>query len=334
VATVTDAPRAVPTVAALVGLTPATGLVAWIAVTAWIVGPLAAGHGGDGRSWTLWLSAVLLVAAAAVVLITAGYPISARWTWIAASVAAVAALVPLVDGPAAPGDYAPWHLRSAVVVLAVLLLRGRPAAAWLGAAACAMVVLAWSAVTREDTAAWVAILLRQLILLVIAQALAMGLTRTVRAISSYRDAEEERIRAEVLRSEAARRRGLEVSAIRSLVGPLLHSVAAGGADDAARRDEARILESDLRDLLRGRRLAEPHLLAAARVARARGVDVVLLDDLGDSSVDDGALAAALDWAASRVEVAAGSPVTVRLSRHDGGARVTLVCGDDLDVRDI
>jgi hypothetical protein len=144
----------------------------------------------------------------------------------------------------------------------------------------------------------------------------------------------------VLRSEAARRRHTESAEIRQLIEPFLREVAdgidsaAGGVidgDSSTRRAEARVLESDLRDLLRGRRLAREPLLRAAHDARERGIDVVLLDDLPEDTSDLDAVRHGVTWAAEQLEGTVETPVTVRLARSlTGRAVITFVAGPESD----
>ena len=278
-----------------------------------------------------WLTWVLLAAGAAFAFFPRRDPLPARWTGFAAALAVVAAAAVFWDPPSEASGYAPWFLRSASTVLMLLVLRGRPAAAWIAMMLVTAVVLTWAAVTGEDVGRWVGVVARQLATLVAIQVVAFGLSRAARTISAYRAEQRERVRSEELRSASIRERRAELVTIRSLSAPVLARIAHGD-DDPALRAEAILVEASLRDVLRGRRMAAEPLTTAVLDARRRGVEVTVLDDLGDGDLgdrelDDAQRADALMWAAERVRGAA-SAATVRLSRGSRGALVTVVTGDD------
>jgi len=67
-------------------------------------------------------------------------------------------------------------------------------------------------------------------------------------------------------------------ALEEFATPLLERLATGVTPTAAERTEYALAEAQLRDGLRAGVLMVPEVVAAARAARERGVEVVLLDD--------------------------------------------------------
>ncbi|MEO5535324.1 MAG: hypothetical protein ABIR17_09360 [Pseudolysinimonas sp.] len=286
--------------------------------------------GGIPRSGA-WLTWALLVVAAGAALFPRRDPLRAGWSALAAGLAVVAAAAVFWDPPSEESGYSPWYLRAAATVLIVIVLRRRPAVGWVGMALLTAVVLTWAAVSGEDVAHWIGVIARPLATLVAVQVAAIGLSLAARTVAAYQAEQRQRVRSEVLRSAAIRERRTELAAIRSLSTSVLERIAAD-EDDPAVRKEAILVEGALRDVLRGRRLAREPLTTEARAARQRGVEVVLLDDLGDDLRDEqpgNALASdALVWAADLVRRAAGATATVRLSRRRGRPYVTVLAGDD------
>jgi hypothetical protein len=106
----------------------------------------------------------------------------------------------------------------------------------------------------------------------------------------------------------------------------LQRIADGVADDNDRR-EHRLLEAELRDRIRGRALAAGPLLTEIREARARGVDVALLDDVRDRAPVAEVLEPGLTWAAERVAAVTAGTATIRLALADGAPVVTFATGE-------
>jgi hypothetical protein len=341
-------PASGPSVAEVFGISFRVDVLLWLLITGTnlillLLDPV------DGaplpRAWATW---VLLAVAAAAVFFPRGHPLAPRWTWFAAAAAALGASAMLWYPPTEESGYAPWYLRSGITLLIVLVLRRRPAAAWVAAALVTLTVLLWAATTGEDVGRWVGLISRQLASIVVIQIAAIGLGRAARTIEAYRSEERARVRSEELRSAAIRERRSELATIRTLSAPILERIARG-EDNASVREEAILVEASLRDVLRGRRLAAEPLTTAVLEARRRGVEVIVLDDVGDGDLgkddlDDSQRAAALAWAADRVRAAAGggvpvgtagSHVTVRLSRGSRGPLVTVLTGaDDIVTREL
>jgi hypothetical protein len=277
-----------------------------------------------------WVTWALTAVGASALFFPRGDPLVLPWAGVVLAAAVLAASAVLWDPPSETSGYAPWYIRSATILLVVLILRGRPAAGWIGAALMTVVVMGWVVTSGEEIGPWIGVLARQLVTFVPIQIMALGLAWAARTVAAYRAEERHRVRSEELRSASLRERRREVARIRSLSAPILERIAEG-EDDAALRAEATRVEASLRDVLRGRRLAAEPLATAVRAARERGVDVSLLDDLGETGPSAEEFSgerreAALEWAADLVERSVGDTATIRLAHTPEGPAVTVFSG--------
>lgn len=282
--------------------------VALVVLHAWQVGPsvlsLAAG--------------ALLVFAAGAALLPATAPgstrLPTRWAWIAALFAVLAQCAMVWDAADGhPDGYAPWYTRGATIVCVAVILRHRAGIGWIGALAgyiCA------AAVAGDVLGEWGVLVLRQSAALLAMTVFAVLLGRNERAVAALRDEEHARLRAIHFREAVQRERRGEAARIRQLATGTLQRIAEGETS-AELRHEAMLLEGTLRDILRGGRLASGPVPDAARAARARGVDVALLDDLGEGQSRAPAPDAMLSWVAERLVTAAPPRATVRLAAAPG-----------------
>jgi hypothetical protein len=233
--------------------------------------------------------------------------------------------------PTDPPSYSSWNFGADSFLMFGLALRGRIGSAWIGMGGVVATTLLWSFVRTGDVLPGVIYAYQHPILLLAGSFFALGLRRTAgrtrdfRAIERLRVADEHALAVgEAWRSEALLR-------IHAMVGPSLDVIAAG-SPTPAEREEHRLLEASLRDLLRARRLAAEPLQSAVRTLRAAGREVVLLDDVddpSDSAIDGVALHDAVVWAAEQVSASSTDPsdtLTIRLAEHEGGPALTVAGG--------
>lgn len=267
------------------------------------------------------LVGLALLLAAAAALLPRGAPLGLPWTWTAAALAASAPAAAVWDDSNTASGYAPWFVRVATIVIAVLLLRGRPVVGWAAAAAGYGILIGWGVTAGAPLADWGGVVMRQAATLLAIEVFAILLARTQRSIAAFRSEERMRVATTERRAQTVKRRELESARIRDLVTPVLRRIASGEDGESLRR-ESELLGAELRDLLRGARLAGEPVTAAARSARMRGVDVVLLDDLGPTDLDTQQRAAALTWVAERLARTNGHRATARLSADGARAAVS------------
>ncbi|WP_103062395.1 sensor histidine kinase [Actinomyces qiguomingii] len=180
-------------------------------------------------------------------------------------------------------SYADWCLGASTIICCGLLARERFRHAWAGTGLFLAVLGIWVLTTGQRPVMLLTLGFGQFLSLLIwylAARLSLGVTaRTAaaEAISSEYAAERQAHQE----SEAMMLNAM--TSVRRRVSPLLISLAVGAPISDSMRTAARTLEAELRDerlapLFTGTRVAD-----CARAARARGIDVVLLDDRGDAA---------------------------------------------------
>lgn len=165
-----------------------------------------------------------------------------------------------------------------------------------------------------------------------ASALTLLLRPAHRTLLELRDAATARAATEATivarRDESSR----QLARLDAIAAPALARIATGEPLDEAAREECRLLEAELRDGLRAPQLA-PELAASARAARARGVDVLLLDDGGFTAVPDAARDTVLELAITELATPDADAVTIRVLPPRRRLLATvLVAGPELDRR--
>lgn len=265
-----------------------------------------------------------LVAQGAVgVLLLWDWPGARLPRWVAVSAPLVIgasnmAVLLVIPTPGWPG-YAAWTLGSATMLCWGLIMRERRYAAWAG----------WVLLVAT-TVVWVLITGRPLIL---AASMTVGHMATIAlwdlvATWSGRVAEtiaaDERRQIELVAEQRAQEevRRLQDGALASVADralPLLGAVASGADLVPALRTRARLLEAELRDEIRAPCFTGTRVVPAARAARGRGVDVVLLDDGPESPVGEVLEGALVAEAARLLEGTETGRVVVR--RLPPGRRV-------------
>ncbi|MGW4845304.1 hypothetical protein [Nocardia brasiliensis] len=232
---------------------------------------------GIPLSPALFLAAALLAASTVLVVLDPGVPIRRSSALLVAAAGPVATLI-VRDQVTAQLDArtSMWTAYTAGITLALLVLRGRNLLAWAGT------VATWLAVVAAAGGASTAFVqgVVPLVNVVIAAAFAAIMRPTLRSLheleaeSTTRAANRARLDAQ----KAERKRQLDRLDLRAR--PMLERIATAVPFQPEEREECRLLEAELRDELRAPQLSTSEVLAAARSARRRGVEVMLLDDGG------------------------------------------------------
>ncbi|WP_067847433.1 hypothetical protein [Nocardia lijiangensis] len=258
------------------------------------------------------VTALVLVASAGflvVVIPVDPLPIAAVAFVIAAGPVSTAMTVFYV--PPDRSHQAVWAAFASSYVLAVLALRGRILAAWLGVAGIASVVatvglligMRWEAIVGSlvpiGTVAGVSVF-------------ATIMRPTQQSLRSLREDATMRAAAEATLVAENAERNRQLARLDKAAGPILERIADGVELTAPEREQCRLLEAELRDGLRAPQLVTDELSGAARGARSRGVEVVLLDDGGFAGVPKWVRDRVIDAATRELDVANTGSVTVRV----------------------
>ncbi|HOT34612.1 MAG TPA: hypothetical protein PLW15_09225, partial [Rhodoglobus sp.] len=229
---------------------------------------------------TAWptLVAIALFAAVCVVLtLDPQEKVSLRTTLVAIAVwPIVAALVSwqLESG----GGFSQWYLGAGTAALFYISLRGRPVWAWIGFVLLSAVIVVWGATTAVGAGTALLLAAKQFPILVVGTLFAIGLERTAASIQQLTAETSARAAIEAADVAATAERNNRLAELDAFATPLLILLVSGAELTEEDRREFAVAEAELRDGLRARSISVPPIIEAARQARRRGVDVVLLDD--------------------------------------------------------
>ncbi|MGW4364954.1 hypothetical protein ACWEKT_04850 [Nocardia takedensis] len=204
-----------------------------------------------------------------------------------------------------------WTAYASSYVLAVLVLRGRLGAAWLGVAGIAVVV----AIVGLAAGVRVGVVAGSLVPVatVAGVSVCVAIMRpTQRSLRSLREEATMRAAAEATMAAENGERDRQLARLDKVARPILERIAEGAELTAAEREQCRLLEAELRDGLRAPQLVTDELSSAARGARSRGVEVVLLDDGGFAGVPRWVRERVVEAATRELDAANSGSVTVRV----------------------
>jgi hypothetical protein len=232
-----------------------------------------------------------------------------------------------------PSPVSGWSHGIGTMVLAFMCVRGRTGSAWCGMVLMISVYIARATLVGLGPLTNIGNVLVDLGPLAMATVFSLTLRPGAKLVFDLRDAGERRT-AELAAAEAAGvERDAQLRELDRLARPLLDRIAAGDDLDDADRLACRLLEAQLRDRLRAPGLDEPAIADAARSARARGVEVVLLDDSGGSAdLDDTARARVSSAVVAALESTRSGDVRVRLLPPGRAAAASVIVRDGPDVQ--
>ncbi|MBE7162593.1 MAG: hypothetical protein INR72_15245 [Williamsia herbipolensis] len=232
-----------------------------------------------------------------------------------------------------PAPVSGWSHGIGTMVLAFMCVRGRTGSAWCGMALMLAVYVARFSLLGEGPLDNIGNVLIDLGPLVMATVFSLTLRPGAKLVFDLRDAGKRRS-AELAAAEATSlERDAQLRELDRLARPLLDRIAAGEHLDDDDRLACRLLEAHLRDRLRAPGLDDPAIADAARSARARGVEVVLLDDSGGpDGLDVGARARVTDAVVQALASTHSGDVRVRLLPPGRAAAASVIVRDESGVR--
>jgi len=262
---------------------------AW-AVAAFFLSSLAAlaltSWGELPRRWPVLLAFAIITAATVTLLVARADPLSRPLTIaLTLSVPMSTALV-MFNLPPEPDPMAmTWHFAGGAVTATFLCVGGRTPAAWI--AMCAMIAVAagWAQHTGHGIGYGLAMSVINFGPLLMSTFFAYTIRPAAKQIFQLHEESTRQAAADAAATAALEVRREQTAGLDRIVRPMLHRIAGPDPLDAEDRAECRLVEAQLRDNLRAPALSVAAITTAARGARARGVDVVLVDDHG---LDDAA----------------------------------------------
>ncbi|RMI27937.1 hypothetical protein [Nocardia stercoris] len=204
-----------------------------------------------------------------------------------------------------------WGVFASAYVLAVLVIRDRMITALLAAAALLALIIG-AGVEFEVRPDEVLAAASPITVVVAVAGFGIVMRPTQQSLRRLREEATVRAAAQASLTAAEGERTRQLARLDRAARPILEWIAAGVDPTAAQREECRLLEAELRDGLRAPWLATPALAAAARGARGRGVEVVLLDDGGFGQVPSWVRDSVIGTAVAELDAAATGSITVRV----------------------
>lgn len=219
--------------------------------------------------------------------------------------------------------YANWNLGATTFVLLVVLLRGRRIVAWAAFASVASLTLLASVTTTRGFTEGINDVARQAATLFIGTLFALFLRRTSRTISALQDAQLRRRTAEAAVLATTRERAVQNARLDRVARPALERILEDEPFTARELGEFVLLEAALRDSIRAAGFSTELLATEVWIARARGLQVILLDDRGAELGEDDRQR--IESAViTELRATAYGTVTARLSPHGRSDIATIV----------
>ncbi|MEK8069394.1 hypothetical protein [Rhodococcoides navarretei] len=284
----------------------------------------------DGVSsvWPEYAAVLVFTGAVAVLLGAAGDPLSVRATaLLTVSGPVAAAFVFAVLPVPLTGSLQTWPLGMSVVIYTFMCVRGRTLAAWLGLALTMSVAIGWAVVTGQGFLYGLSFSAINIAPLLMATFFAFTIRPLAAAIFELRRQSTVRIASQAAAAAVLEERDARLASLDALARPLLQRIADGPDPTDEEILACRLLEAELRDTLRARGLVKPDLILAARSARARGVEVMMLDDRTPDALDDDARDRIVAAASSALDAAEAGAVTVRLLPPGRTVAATILLDD-------
>jgi hypothetical protein len=223
-----------------------------------------------------------------------------------------------------PGGYAQWYFGAAVAALFFLSLRGRVALAWVGFGLVGGVIVVWGLTTGMDLVTALVLVAKQTPILIVGTLFATALRRTGDQVRRFADEAAARAITEGEQLAISQEREFRLHNLGGAVSPMLELLARGEPTTPEQRLEFALAEAELRDSLRARALSATGITSAAREARRRGVEVILLDDSDPAQLSPGDLAIASLRIGRVLSEAREGRVTARLLPPGRAAIATIV----------
>ncbi len=193
----------------------------------------------------------------------------------------IALVIPLLMAASVSADHrdnhSTWYVAGVATLMAVMPLRQHKALAWFGVIFMAAQVLLWGGFGLLFSAG----IFGALMLVAAAHAASVTLTSSAKAAEDYLEQGLQTSAATAAKTAARNERQLRVEQALSAALPMLNKIEKlSGKLTPQDRQQALALEAMLRDQIRGRHFDSPVLQSKIAKARARGIEVQVLDDGG------------------------------------------------------
>lgn len=265
---------------------------------------------GYQNLWALSLSiAIYLTSLVVAVGVSKGLAIGRPFgalVAIGAVVTVVVANIGITPGHTDP--YSTWYVGGMSALLGVLAARGQSLMAWIAALLVAVLVVledgfeGLAEVGIEGMA----------ILIAAASATALALKRADIEVAELNESERAGEAAIISAEAAGEERRVRLQNVLERALPALSYISANKGEITSDQQKRLLqLEASLRDDIRGRTLLNGVVREAASAARARGIEVLIMDEGGLADIPDAQLDHILDKVAAAINSVSSGKVVVR-----------------------
>jgi hypothetical protein len=193
----------------------------------------------------------------------------------------IALAIPLLMAASVSGshrdNHSTWYVAGVATLMAVIALRQHKVLAWSGVILMSTQVLLWGGIGLLFSAG----IFGALMLVTAAHSASVTLASSAKAAEDFREQALITSAATAAKTAARNERQLRVEQALGTALPILNKIERqAGNLSPEDREQALALEAILRDQIRGRHFDSPRLLSEISAARARGVEVQVLDDGG------------------------------------------------------
>ncbi|MGJ0117929.1 hypothetical protein ACQ7HM_01880 [Williamsia sp. MIQD14] len=274
---------------------------------------------------------ILTVATVGIIVIpTDPLPLRAAVPMASAGAVSCGVALTFVD-PSARAAGMNWIHALGTAILCFLCVRGRTNVAWVGMALMLGAFLVAAIVGPARVGVGPQVTLIDVAPLSMATVFSLTLRPSATLIFELRRSGARRSAELAAQTAAAAERDAQLAELDKLARPMLDRIAAGDELTPAERESCGLLEAHLRDRLRAPGLATTEVADAARAARSRGVEVILLDDDPMRSAPIDALVGVRAVIVDILESSTSGDVRVRLLPPNRSAMASVVVRDGGDM---
>lgn len=282
----TSGPRIRDDASTIIGMQSPLATIA--ALTFIVTMVIASAYGGGGVTrWPVFAVAIAVIAVAfAALLYAPGDPMVWWATLITGAAPALAQVLVGFSTQSAPALAAGTISGGCAAAMALLCVRGRVLAAWLGFVGSVIASVGYAALAKYDLVPWLMAQLPNIAVLLMAALFGALVRPAAREIYALRAQTAREVMAAASVNAALAERDSQLARLDDRARGLLEIIGSERPLSAAERVRCHLVEASLRDGIRARALDSAEVADAVWAARERGVTVTLLDDTGPTGDDE------------------------------------------------
>lgn len=296
------------------------------------MGALAVWSIDEVRSpWPTVFGVVILLAVGVLLTLDRSEPMS-RLTAILVAISWLSVALLVSWQLEEPGGHSQWFYGAGTVCMFFVGLRGRQLISWIGFGGLSAIVAVWTITAGFGPLTALLLVGKQLPIMLVSTLFSYGLRRTTRSIMRLSEETSTRAAVEAAQLATTAERNERLAELDAIATPLLARLVAEEPLTEEDRLEFAVAEAQLRDGLRARALCSSEVVDAARDARRRGIQVLLLDDRYPAEAAPDVLATVRARVATALRSATDGRVVARLLPEGRDEVATILVDGELAQR--